>query len=243
MNDKLKLISNLLTRYYDGSATPAETTMLRQMLDSLSDSELTADLRLERDLLRAMSESAQALEPDIPDNLEARLIAATVGTESAPKAPRRRWARIYRVAAVAASVVLVLGIAWRFIGSHDNVAIGSDDNIVAQVTELSDTVVTTATDIAARPVESAPASDEAKPAPAVTRRIAPRPRHAHVASASAFKEVTDTAEAVRLTLKVFQTLDYAFAQADKGVAPVLKSMDEAGCQIENASQIIEQSLI
>ena len=242
MNDKLKLISTLLTRYYDGSATPAETAMLRQMLDSLSDSELTADLRLERDLLRAMSESAPALEPDIPDNLEARLIAATVGTERAPKAPRRRWARIYRAAAVAASVVLVLGIAWRFSGSHGSVATDSD-KFVAQVAELSDSVVSTATVIPARPVESAQATDEAKPEPAVTRRIAPRPRHAHVASASAFKEVTDTAEAVRLTLKVFQTLDYAFAQADKGVAPVLKSMDEAGCQIENASQIIEQSLI
>lgn len=242
MNDKLTLISTLLTRYYDGSATPAETAMLRQMLDSLSDSELTADLRIERDLLRALYDEAPADDSDIPDNLEARLIAATVGTESAPKTRRRRSVGIYRAAAVAASLVLVLGLAWRFIGRHDSMPTGSD-NIVAQVTELSDTVDSIATVITAQPVESAQATDDAKPAPAVTRRIAPRSRHAHVASASAFKEVTDTAEAVRLTIKVFRTLDYVLAQVDKCAVPVFKSVDEAGRQIENASQIIEQSLI
>ncbi len=239
MKDKQSIITTLLSRYYDGSATTTEIATLRRLLDSLDDAEMTPDLRLERELMHALYTAQPTDDADIPSDLEARLEAATIGAESRPKAPvGRRPVRLYRALAVAASLVLVLGIAWRFTIGHAPAPAVSES--LAQVTERTDAEATV---ITAQPIEEIDVKDEAKNTPVVTRRIVPLTHQTDGTPEVTFREVTDTAEAMRITLEVLHTLDRALAQADKDVAPVLKTIDGAGRQIENISQIIEQSLI
>lgn len=241
MKDKQSLISTLLSRYYDGSATPTETATLRRLLDSLDDTELTPDLRLERDLMHALYDVEPTDDADIPSDLEARLEAATIGAESRPKVPvGRRSVRLYRALAVAASLVLVLGIAWRFTTGHAPAPTVSES--LAQVTERTDTARSAAIDDSEF-IEIVAKDNKGTNDIVASQRKVSRPRQYHTASAVAFKEVTDSAEAAALTLAAVRTFNRAMSQVGENLTPAMQSVRETERQLETASQIIKQSLI
>ena len=124
MKPDFTLINDYLRRYYEGNTTPAENAMLLSMLEAADESQLTPELRMEREIFRAVCDSGMELqsEIDIPDGLEQRLLDATIGEASAdePDSMRRRRASVIlsRLIAAAAAVVLVLGISWRFFSSR-----------------------------------------------------------------------------------------------------------------------------
>lgn len=79
MKTRLQIIDDYLRRFYDGESTPAENAMLTDMLHALDDSELTPRLRDERDFLDYMAGAGGISEPEMPADLERRILEATVG--------------------------------------------------------------------------------------------------------------------------------------------------------------------
>lgn len=107
MNENL--LRQLLTRYYNGETNEQEEAALRK---AMCDTALPADLQEEARLFRAL----QPGEAEVPEGLEARLSAmiddkAGEGVRFMHRnAPAGRlW---HRVAGVAASVVVVVGLAF-----------------------------------------------------------------------------------------------------------------------------------
>ena len=64
MKPDFTLINDYLRRYYEGNTTPAENAMLLSMLEVADDSELTPELRMEREILRAVCDSGMELQSE-----------------------------------------------------------------------------------------------------------------------------------------------------------------------------------
>lgn len=252
MKPDFTLINDYLRRYYEGNTTPAENAMFLSMLEAADDSELTPELRMEREILRAVCDSGMELrsEIDIPDGLEQRLLDATIGKASAEIAenPRRRHSSeiLYRLIAAAAVVVLVLGISWRFFSSRSDVESQVAPPVLVAESAEGDSSAVTDAGAAALPEEHliAEATTASK-----TLNVTVRPVVVTNADAEAecstimITEQADSLEAMRVTLLALQTIDRAMNKVGAELAPAAKSIEESNRQIENTAQIIKNSLI
>lgn len=252
MKPDFTLINDYLRRYYEGNTTPAENAMLLSMLEAADDSELTPELRMEREILRAVCDSGmeRQSEIDIPDGLEQRLLDATIGKASAETAesPRQRYASgiLYRLIAAAAAVVLVLGISWRFFSSRpDAESQVAPPVLVAESAEGDSSEVTDA-GAAALPEEHliAEATTASKNSNVTVRPVAVTNADAEAECRTIMiTEQADSIEAMRVTMLALQTIDRAMNKVGAELAPAAKSIEESNRQIENTAQIIKNSLI
>lgn len=260
MKPDFTLINDYLRRYYEGNTTPAENAMLLSMLEAADENELTPELRMEREILRAVCDSRIDLrsEINIPAGLEQRLLDATIGATPAdePDGMRRRRTSglLYRLIGAAAAVVLVFGISWRFFSSQsDTEPQTASPVIVAEsVTSSGDTVAIPDASAAALPEEDLLAEASPVVKTAKTSRVAKsavRPASVSNTGVEAegntimITEQADSIEAMRVTLLALQTIDRAMNKVGTELAPAAKSIEESNRQIENTLQIIKNSLI
>ncbi len=258
MKPDFTLINDYLRRYYEGNTTPAENAMLLSMLEAADNSELTPELRMEREILRAVCDSGIKLrsEIDIPAGLEQRLLDATIGEAQAdePDGMRRRRTSglLYRLIAGAAAVVLVLGISWRFFSSRSDMEPQAASPVRVAEAAPGDTSAIPDVSAAALPEEHMIA--EASPVVRTAKTYAVAKSAVRPVSVSnpvvevegntiMITEQADSLEAMRVTLLALQTIDRAMNKVGTELAPAAKSIEESNRQIENTAQIIKNSLI
>lgn len=251
MKPDFTLINDYLRRYYEGNTTPAENAMLLSMLEAADESELTPELRMERDILRAVCDSGIKLrsEIDIPDGLEQRLLDATIGESASEiaESPRRRHTSgiLYRLIA-AAAVVLVLGISWRFFSSRSDAGSQVAPPVLVAESAEGDSSAVTDAGAAALPEEHliAEATTASKTSNVTVRPVAVTNADAEAECRTIMiTEQADSLEAMRVTLLALQTIDRAMNKVDAELAPAAKSIGETNRQIENTVQIIKNSFI
>ncbi len=258
MKPDFTLINDCLRRYYEGNTTPAENAMLLSMLEAADDSELTPELRMEREILRAVCDSGIKLrsEIDIPAGLEQRLLDATIGAAPAdePDGMRRRHTsgRLYRLIAAAAAVVLVLGISWRFFSSRSDMEPQAASPVIVAEAAPGDTSAIPDVSAALLPeehliAEASPVVRTAKTSAVAKSAVRPVSVSTPVVEAEGntimITEQADSLEAMRVTLLALQTIDRAMNKVGTELAPAAKSIEESNRQIENTAQIIKNSLI
>lgn len=258
MKPDFTLINDCLRRYYEGNTTPAENAMLLSMLEAADDSELTPELRMEREILRAVCDSGIKLrsEIDIPAGLEQRLLDATIGEAPAdePDGMRRRHTsgRLYRLIAAAAAVVLVLGISWRFFSSRSDMEPQAASPVIVAEAAPGDTSAIPDFSAALLPeehliAEASPVVRTAKTSAVAKSAVRPVSVSTPVVEAEGntimITEQADSLEAMRVTLLALQTIDRAMNKVGTELAPAAKSIEESNRQIENTAQIIKNSLI
>lgn len=258
MKPDFTLINDYLRRYYEGNTTPAENAMLLSMLEAADDSELTPELCMEREILRAVSDSRTELqsEIDIPDGLEQRLLDATIGETPAdePDSMRRRRASVILspLIAAAAAVVLVLGISWRFFSSRTDIEPQAVSPVSVAEAAPDDTSAIPDASSASLPeehliAEAAPVVKTVKPSavakPAVRPALVSNSRVEAEGNTIMITEQADSLEAMRVTMLALQTIDRAMNKVGAELAPAAKSIEESNRQIENTAQIIKNSLI
>ncbi len=258
MKPDFTLINDCLRRYYEGNTTPAENAMLLSMLEAADDSELTPELRMEREILRAVCDSGIKLrsEIDIPAGLEQRLLDATIGEAPAdePDGMRRRHTsgRLYRLIAAAAAVVLVLGISWRFFSSRSDMEPQAASPVIVAEAAPGDTSAIPDVSAALLPeehliAEASPVVRTAKTSAVAKSAVRPVSVSTPVVEAEGntimITEQADSLEAMRVTLLALQTIDRAMNKVGTELAPAAKGIEESNRQIENTAQIIKNSLI
>lgn len=258
MKPDFTLINDYLRRYYEGNTTPAENAMLLSMLEAADDSELTPELRMEREILRAVCDSGIKLrsEIDIPAGLEQRLLDATIGEAPAdePDGMRRRRTSglLYRLIAGAAAVVLVLGISWRFFSPRSDMEPQAASPVRVAEAAPGDTSAIPDVSAAALPeehliAEASPVVRTAKTsavAKSAVRPVSVSNTEVEVeGNTIMITEQADSLEAMRVTLLALQTIDRAMNKVGTELAPAAKSIEESNRQIENTAQIIKNSLI
>ncbi len=258
MKPDFTLINDYLRRYYEGNTTPAENAMLLSMLEAADDSELTPELRMEREILRAVCDSGIKLrsEIDIPAGLEQRLLDATIGEVQAdePDGMRRRRTSglLYRLIAAAAAVVLVLGISWRFFSSRSDMEPQAASPVRVAEAAPGDTSAIPDVSAAALPeehmiAEASPVVRTAKTSAVAKSAVRPvsvsNPEVEVEGNTIMITEQADSLEAMRVTLLALQTIDRAMNKVGTELAPAAKSIEESNRQIENTAQIIKNSLI
>lgn len=258
MKPDFTLINDYLRRYYEGNTTPAENAMLLSMLEAADDSELTPELRMEREILRAVCDSGIKLrsEIDIPAGLEQRLLDATIGEVQADESDgmrrRRTSGLLYRLIAAAAAVVLVLGISWRFFSSRSDMEPQAASPVrVAEATPGNTSAIPDVS-AAALPeehliAEASPVVRTAKTSAVAKSAVRPvsvsNPEVEVEGNTIMITEQADSLEAMRVTLLALQTIDRAMNKVGTELAPAAKSIEESNRQIENTAQIIKNSLI
>lgn len=258
MKPDFTLINDYLRRYYEGNTTPAENAMLLSMLEAADDSELTPELRMEREILRAVCDSGIKLrsEIDIPAGLEQRLLDATIGEAQADESDgmrrRRTSGLLYRLIAAAAAVVLVLGISWRFFSSRSDMEPQAASPVrVAEATPGNTSAIPDVS-AAALPeehliAEASPVVRTAKTSAVAKSAVRPvsvsNPEVEVEGNTIMITEQADSLEAMRVTLLALQTIDRAMNKVGTELAPAAKSIEESNRQIENTAQIIKNSLI
>lgn len=258
MKPDFTLINDYLRRYYEGNTTPAENAMLLSMLEAADNSELTPELRMEREILRAVCDSGIKLrsEIDIPAGLEQRLLDATIGEAQAdePDGMRRRRTSglLYRLIAGAAAVVLVLGISWRFFSSRSDMEPQAASPVRVAEAAPGDTSAIPDVSAAALPeehliAEASPVVRTAKTSAVAKSAVRPvsvsNPVVEVEGNTIMITEQADSLEAMRVTLLALQTIDRAMNKVGTELAPAAKSIEESNRQIENTAQIIKNSLI
>ena len=251
MKPDFTLINDYLRRYYEGNTTPAENAMLLSMLEADDESELSPELRMEREILRAVCDSRTELQSEIniPDGLEQRLLDATIGEASAEiaESPRRRHTSgiLYRLIA-AAAVVLVLGISWRFFSSRSDAGSQVAPPVLVAESAEGDSSAVSDAGAAALPEEHliAEATTASKTSSVTVRPVAVTNADAEAECRTIMiTEQADSLEAMRVTLLALQTIDRAMNKVGDELAPAAKSIEESNRQIENTAQIIKNSLI
>lgn len=251
MKPDFTLINDYLRRYYEGNTTPAENAMLLSMLEAADESELSPELRMEREILRAVCDSRTELQSEIniPDGLEQRLLDATIGEASAEiaESPRRRHTSgiLYRLIATAA-VVLVLGISWRFFSSRSDAGSQVAPPVLVAESAEGDSSAVSDAGAAALPEEHliAEATTASKTSSVTVRPVAVTNADAEAECRTIMiTEQADSLEAMRVTLLALQTIDRAMNKVGDELAPAAKSIEESNRQIENTAQIIKNSLI
>ena len=232
--------------------------MLLSMFEAADDSELTPELRMEREILRAVCDSGIKLrsEIDIPAGLEQRLLDATIGEAQAdePDGMRRRRTSglLYRLIAGAAAVVLVLGISWRFFSSRSDMEPQAASPVRVAEAAPGDTSAIPDVSAAALPeehmiAEASPVVRTAKTSAVAKSAVRPvsvsNPVVEVEGNTIMITEQADSLEAMRVTLLALQTIDRAMNKVGTELAPAAKSIEESNRQIENTAQIIKNSLI
>lgn len=127
-------IRNLLSRYYEGHVTPAETEALKEFFRNTDD--IPEDLATDAAIFRAIDDSVYT-ECDVPVDLKERIMAATV-------CRRKRFSNWRAIAGIAASVTVLVALAFAFIHPSQP----SDNRLLATETAYTHEVVDSAEAVA-----------------------------------------------------------------------------------------------
>ena len=116
-------IREILNRWYDGNTTPAEQQRLADFF--ATDRELPADLEMEREMFRAMTEAGEDYA-EMPHDVSERINAAIEAEMAEERGPQRKgfgWRRrAMTTCAAAACMAVVLTIP--FLKSDDKAMVG-----------------------------------------------------------------------------------------------------------------------
>lgn len=116
-------IREILNRWYDGNTTPAEQQRLADFF--ATDRELPADLEMEREMFRAMTEAGEDYA-EMPHDVSERINAAIEAEMAEERGPQRKgfgWRRrVMTACAAAACMAVVLTIP--FLKSDDKAMVG-----------------------------------------------------------------------------------------------------------------------
>lgn len=116
-------IREILNRWYDGNTTPAEQQRLADFF--ATDRELPADLEMEREMFRAMTEAGEDYA-EMPHDVSERINAAIEAEMAGERGPQRKgfgWRRRAMTAcAAAACMAMILTIP--FLKSSDKAMVG-----------------------------------------------------------------------------------------------------------------------
>lgn len=108
MNTHLDItdIRRLLHKWYDGTATPHEADALEQWFVDRDD--IPTDLRADAAPFRAIAAGRSNAAPDVPADLEQRILRDTIG-----RRPRRiRWQQLSAAAAVALLLIAAAALVF-----------------------------------------------------------------------------------------------------------------------------------
>lgn len=116
-------IREILNRWYDGNTTPAEQQRLADFF--ATDRELPADLEMEREMFRAMTEAGEDYA-EMPHDVSERINAAIEAEMAEERGPRRKgfgWRRRAMTACAAAACMAVV-LTIPFLKSDDKAMVG-----------------------------------------------------------------------------------------------------------------------
>lgn len=213
---KIEKVKQLLSRYYDGTASPEETDGLMQYF--MTAENLPEDLQTDAMIFRAMANHKPAA---MPADMEQRILNATVGK-------KRRLRPLYWAASIsaAAAVALIVTIGAGFLSDDkEQLAVQTPAN-------MEQPVVNTVAENS-RPAEESVTVPEEKPesigTPDVDTKsakevkiISERKRPALYADEvdaqeGSYREVTDSAEVQEITTRLFASLDASMEKAERGI--------------------------
>lgn len=116
-------IREILNRWYDGNTTPAEQQRLADFF--ATDRELPADLEMEREMFRAMTEAGEDYA-EMPHDVSERINAAIEAEMAEERGPQRKgfgWRRRAMTACAAAACMAVV-LTIPFLKSNDKAMVG-----------------------------------------------------------------------------------------------------------------------
>lgn len=116
-------IREILNRWYDGNTTPAEQQRLADFF--ATDRELPADLEMEREMFRAMTEAGEDYA-EMPHDVSERINAAIEAEMAGERGPQRKgfgWRRRAMTACAAAACMAVV-LTIPFLKSSDKAMVG-----------------------------------------------------------------------------------------------------------------------
>ena len=116
-------IREILNRWYDGQSTPAEQQRLADFF--ATDRELPADLEMEREMFRAMTEAGEDYA-EMPHDVSERINAAIEAEMAEERGPQRKgfgWRR-RAVTACAAAACMAVVLTIPFLKSDDKAMVG-----------------------------------------------------------------------------------------------------------------------
>lgn len=116
-------IREILNRWYDGQSTPAEQQRLADFF--ATDRELPADLEMEREMFRAMTEAGEDYA-EMPHDVSERINAAIEAEMAEERGPQRKgfgWRRRAMTACAAAACMAVV-LTIPFLKSDDKAMVG-----------------------------------------------------------------------------------------------------------------------
>lgn len=186
--DKIRL---LLASYYDGTATGAEVNALKRYFVEAKD--IPEDLKIDASIFKALASQEDTV---VPDDLEEKIIAATTG------APRRsaflNWRMAVSVAATLALLV-TLGLAFRPERPAEDVP-----PVIMASTILK---TETSRDVAMTVKKPEPVEQEQPRIAVSAKKTKP--------AKSGYTEITDSAQVVEITSRLFAKLDASFNKAER----------------------------
>lgn len=190
-------IRRLLELYYEGETDKAQEDELIEYFTSTVD--VAPEFAADAAIFRAVAD-AHRVAVNIPEDLEGRIVAATVDNRRQP-----RFARFYRVASIAAVFALMVGVGLR---------LGRED-----ARQVQSTPVHTPSELvaAAQSVEPLPEDSVAEPMQKAERKIAAVSRRKKAAPANGYHVVTDTAQAAEIADRVLALLDASLETGARGV--------------------------
>ncbi|MDO4318964.1 MAG: hypothetical protein Q4C34_00165 [Bacteroidales bacterium] len=220
-------IAGLLELYYEGRTDAAQEAELTRYFTETAD--LPDGYEADAAIFRAMADYST---PDIPDDLEQRIIDATCGRAEARS---RRWLP-WLSGAAAAVVAAVMGISI-LTGNTDPQSIlqPAQPDLTATVAEPADTTgdIPTETVEPAQPVltpEVIRKAHDARPAQSVAEN------RENVDDYDPYIEITDTDSAATITREVLDRLNITLAMAGDAVNRADMAMNNADQTIKNIIQ-------
>lgn len=126
-------IREILNRWYDGNTTPAEQQRLADFF--ATDRELPADLEMEREMFRAMTEAGEDYA-EMPHDVSERINAAIEAEMAEERGPQRKgfgWRRRAMTACAAAACMAVV-LTIPFLKSDDKAVVDDKAGMAANET-------------------------------------------------------------------------------------------------------------
>lgn len=183
-------IRHLLSTYYDGKASAAEIGELKRYFTA--NREVPDDLKADACMFRAM---AAYKAPAVPDDLKQRIVSATTGR-------RRNIFRLLRPAlAAAASVALIVSLSFMFMRNN-----GADP--AEEAPQLAWTEITEPVPAPQMPEAVTKTEPVTTPPAKTVHRAVSRPR---------YREITDSAEVVEMTVRLLAKVDATLAKMEDNV--------------------------
>lgn len=233
MNNSTDRIRKLLDLYYRGETSPAQTDMLKRYF--AGDENIPEDLIADACIFRAMTVG----EPPVPRNLEQRIRDATL---HASRSRRKRMPRLWLMVSAAASVCLIVSVALALLLSPPAPRRDIADTTTQEPCKEVSREAAPRHDgeHACKPFQQPKAAMKSTPATPPSKRLSVKMVAERKPSqqtetgnvvAGNYREVTDTAEAIAITMRLIATIDDSFSHTGAGIE-----------RIESAASVLRDPL-